>query len=362
MARERDIFYGRLQDDYRLNGTASVIYRYLQEEQERQKTAGSRGSFAVRLRARHEALLSGLEGPEDYIKYLLEGLYSNRALYEADIDRLDSQPTELLSRLIEAALGKDSSRRKSKSRVRERLGELAELLNKNDPTVLKRLVGSGYMAQPFERLSELTDVILENAVHREVKAFFYDAGYPYREDVNAPQAAKGRNKEDKTLRLLEAYCHINHITLFGEREEGLSEEECQALLEAYRKQRKDSVIHPLRVDVKTGCSLLIVGKTHFRKSYRNDMEAYRRIKQSCAFGITRLEMGGSDGLSYTLDQYFDQYPSIDEAMEEYREECHFALADMEDANGSPLITAADIHEMKRELENDFAIHEMEQER
>lgn len=82
METAKDAFYHKLQNDYRLVGTDSVIYRFIQEEQERlyqQFKNGSpaqKGSSLIQLRLHFDALTAGKESPMEYIENLLHILSS----------------------------------------------------------------------------------------------------------------------------------------------------------------------------------------------------------------------------------------------------------------------------------------------
>lgn len=382
METAKDTFYRKLQNDYRLWGTDSVIYRFIQEEQERlyrQFRNGSpakRGSSLIQLRLHFDALTAGKETPMEYIVNLLHILKSRPVLYQ---DCTQTESTELLIPFVTIGLGrlnKNTAEENltedavpghiSKHRLQEYLTELTRYFDQNNPEVFQNFEESIYTHSPYNALETLTCAIFGSAVHVEVKAFFYDAGYRLNGknygDIQEPdrnrklqhqghvcndrtkKAGQGRKpRVDKTLSLLDAYCSRNRLSLFHS---GLnaSLEDCRKLFTLLSDAGNRDALVPLYVDSRTGCALYIVGKNFYENFYRhcgteNMVREYRQSKNTCAYGILRFTKDSPSGdfvLGYTLSDWFDEYVSLEEAIVQYENECSSVLVEISETYNQTL--------------------------
>lgn len=378
MGEAKDTFYRRLQHDYRLLGTDSVIYRFIQEEQERlyrQFRPGSsvkKGSSLIQLRLHFDALAAGRETPVEYIANLLRILSGRPVLYQ---DCAGTDPRGLLATLAATGLrdGDEAvSVHGSRRHMQECLSELVRRFDRQDADVYRRYAESNYAQPPYEALRELTHAILRCAAHVEVKAFFYDAGYPLNDnsygnipeknggrkprrqsaggDNAATDAGRGRKpRVDKTLSLLDAYCAAGHLSLFHSGAEA-SLEDCKRLYELLVQGDNEKVLVPLRVDSRTGCALYIVGRNFYANMYAGietmkRAKNYRNSHNACAYGILQLDSTTDDlPLGYTLSDWFDAYTSLEEAIVQYENVCIDTLAEIREDNeelppGSPAVFA-----------------------
>ncbi len=77
--RARDEFYRALADDLTLYGNKSVLYEYLEAEQEKRAAGGEKNpekarSYQLRVRYYRKQLKEGAISPESYLKELFEVL------------------------------------------------------------------------------------------------------------------------------------------------------------------------------------------------------------------------------------------------------------------------------------------------
>lgn len=374
METAKDTFYHKLQNDYRVLGTDSVIYHFIQEEQERlyqQYKNGSpakKGSNLIQLRFHFDALTAGKESPMEYIVNLLHILNSRPILYQNDTER---NALELLIPFASTGLGSqdiDTSGRNlsenatssgiSKRQLQERLIELARRFDQKLPDIYRNFAGSIYTQEPYHALEDITRALCSNAIHVEVKAFFYDAGYRLNDksygyiresdadenhqcrkrvcDSKVKKTGQGRKPRiDKTLSLLDAYCQSNRLSLFHSGP-NVSLEDCRKLFALLSNEGNRDVLVPLLVDSRTGCALYIVGKNFYADFYAHcgtaDMiRDFQRSDTSCAYGILRFTRNSPSGdfvLGYTLSDWFDEYVSLEEAIVQYENECSSVLLEI----------------------------------
>lgn len=375
METAKDAFYHKLQNDYRLLGTDSVIYRFIQEEQERlyqQFKNGSpaqKGSSLIQLRLHFDALTAGEESPMEYIENLLHILSSRPILYQ---NSTETDALELLVPFAAIGLGNNQSmnitKRNlpgnatscgiSKRQLQEYLAELARWFDQKLPDIYQNYARSIYTQKPYHALGDITHAICSNAIHVEVKAFFYDAGYRLNDksygyiresdavenhqcqkrvcDSKVKKTGHRRSpRVDKTLSLLDAYCKSNKLSLFHSGPSA-SLEDCRKLFALLSNGENRDVLVPLYVDSRTGCALYIVGKNLYADFYRHcgtaDMvRDYQRSGSACAYGILRFTKDSPSGdfvLGYTLSDWFDEYASLEEAIAEYESECSNILVEI----------------------------------
>lgn len=377
METAKDAFYHKLQNDYRLLGTDSVIYRFIQEEQERlyqqyqSSSPAKKGSSLIQLRLHFDALTAAKETPMEYIENLLHILSSRPVLYQ------NSTETDALELLVPfAAIGLGDTERNlpgntssgsiSKRQLQEYLTELTRWFDQKLPDIYRNYAESIYTREPYHALRDITRAICSNAIHVEVKAFFYDAGYRLSDkcygdireadagekhqcqkrvcDSKVKKAGQGRNpRVDKTLSLLDTYCQSNRLSLFHSGPNA-SLEDCRKLFTLLSNEGNRNVLVPLLVDSRTGCALYIVGKNFYEDFYRHcgtaDMvRDYQRSDSACAYGILRFTKDSPSGdfvLGYTLSDWFDEYASLEEAITEYENECSSILVEISESYNQTL--------------------------
>ena len=339
----RDDFYRSIRTDYRLFESDSVIFRFFREEQERlyrqflekkkNGTADAQGSYLFRLQEHMELLREGKEAPEAFVRQLFLILNGRRALYQDSLGT-ENDPGDFLRPLLAVCLGTEE--KELQGRMQRYIRELAESWEKESEAIGERLRESPFAEPPWELLSELGETVLERAAHMEIRAFFYDAGYPLTEERKKNRA----RRMDKTLCLLEAYCGEKGYALFDDRKR-FSDGECEAFFRGLNREdgRRD-MFFPLKVDSRTGCALYIIGRSLYqgnhpgypekkeilRKEERKPGRGMRagkgkRPERVCCYGVLRASTDVQAGtVGYVLDDG-DAFGSLEVACNAYQEAC-----------------------------------------
>lgn len=412
MGSARDEFYARLQTDYNEFGVDSAIYQYISNEHNRLVEHAIENSESVKsnilqIKYHWKLLISDKEEPEQYISNLLRILKKRPVLYQ---DTSQSTSVSFLVKLIATGLNLDAKdiemlrQNKIKKIIHDKLIELVNKLDSEDRSIQNNIWiqfrQSGYLIKPYIDLQEITKIIIERATNVEIKSFFYDAGYPlteyqYRtvndkgEDKKNNLKHKQRNKIDKTLSIMDIYCKKRSFSLFSN-ESYPSFNDCETLFSLLVNSENDDVLIPLRVDIRTGCALYIIGRKFYECLYaekRNftQIQKFKKNNNACCYGILTLyspftePLNASDhSVGYMLVEDFGMYSSFAEAFNEYQVECNNVLSQIsEDYNqklpvelpsvfkqyalfGELELTGEEISNMNNEINQEFEAFRLEQ--
>lgn len=378
MGIARDEFYLRLQNNYRKSPSKSAIFQYISYEHERlvkeainqsaTTTAAVKKSSILQIEYHWEMLLLERESPEEYINHLLHILEKRPVLYQ---DTTYSTSVEFMVDFISTGLNlgpkerEDLSKSKVKKKLHDKLIELVKNIDSKDKNIKNniwsRFKEHNYTLKPYTCLRQITETIIERAKNVEIKAFFYDAGYPLISTQFGEVHNKGelsttnkiisskRQKKDKTLSLLDIYCKNQDLSLFSDTSYP-SANDCDTLFSQLVHSKNHEVLFPLRVDARTGCALYIIGRKYFECLYaekpnsRRSLE-FKQNKNACSYGILSLfepfiENTNSKGMQYLdhsigymLIEGFGIHSSFVEAYENYLEECSEVLVQLIEKNG-----------------------------
>lgn len=399
MGNAKETFFQKLKADFYKNQSASVIYQFINQENERlyeqtkREKKPKKHSSTIQILEHLEKLSAQEESPVEYIVNLLRILKARPQLYQdstpcegSSSPRSSASAPQLLYALLCVCLGQPDgsspmpaartcSPVPSKSRIHKLLEQTLLLLEKQDSVVLRNLANSTYLREPYETLTTLTERILECATCVEVKTYFYDAGSPYNaedygptDDTQASRKSKTPSKKekprkvDKTLGILDAYCERSGLSLFQSAHEPTMDD-CEKLFELLAEEKNTQILVPLRIDGRTGCALYIVGRDYFEDS---SLSSGKNNPNSCAYGI--LRQSTEPPIGYMLLDKFNPYWSIKPAIAEYELEQSLALAELSTRNwplppGTPeifsfygqqfAITESEISETKRNLASKY---------
>ncbi len=279
MGRIREDFYRKIQMDYRLFESDSVIFQFFREEHERMyrqflekkkdESLQAQGSYLLRLQEQRELLQEGKESPEVFVRQLFLILNGRRALYQDSLGT-ENTPGDFLKPLIAVCLGVEE--KELRGRMQRYIGELTISWEKEEEKIRERLNQSSFAMPPCGQLLEIAETVMERATHMEIREFFYDAGYPLTEEGKKIPA----RRMDKMLCLLEAYCEKKGYALFDDRKR-FSNKDCDILINGLNGgvSRKD-IFFPLKVDARTGCALYIIGRDLYQRNYPLDPEREER--------------------------------------------------------------------------------------
>lgn len=409
MGIARDEFYKQLQDDYKESGSSSAVYQYISKEhaklvQQAIENSTCKKSNIIQIEYDWALLLSGKETSKQYINNLLHILKSRPVLYQ---DTTDSTSVEFLVDFISVGLNLDSTAKnilkqsKIKRKIQDKLIELVDNLDSEDKNIQNniwlRFKQNGYTLKPYTKLSNITKIIIDRATNVEIKAFFYDAGYPltaFQDRTMYNNADKPlvknqsgsrritREKIDKTLSLMDIYCEKKNYSLFSTNSHP-STSDCEKLFSLLVQGENQEVLIPLRVDVQTGCALYIIGKKHYECIYAEmklslKVQKFKHNRDACSYGILELYTPYDDNntsldhsVGYMLLNDFGKYSSFEDAENDYKEYCRNSLEDLREIynlslpEGCPSvfykyslasslsITSEEYNETKREFDKEF---------
>lgn len=344
----RDEFYKALGDDLTLYGKKSVLYQYLDEEQEKRAAAGDRKdigkarSYQLRIRFYRRQLKAGELSPEEYLKLLCEiliqkpqfgrqcgkpekSLESRRIIGYTSLD-----PQPLLREMTDIALGEEKAGKKAAGQNMEKVYDILRMQQGEAyRNVTGRLGKRGYWQPPFTKLMRLTDAVLDVAVAYDIREFFFDTAVEKEEGYSVAKRQKRYGDErngsraertDKSLKLIDFYCRKKGKTLFGSGSgEGAGAEPkdmmCDALYRKLLEGGNEEVFVPLLVDRATGCGIYLIGRAYFEDSYA-EMPGKRKTKEdSCAYGVMFLDNDYGEGIrtGYHINNEFGEFPDYNSA-------------------------------------------------
>lgn len=343
----RDEFYMVLSEDLTQKGDQSVLYGYLDAEQEKRAANGEGGavsgarSYQLRIRYFRNRLKDGEISAEEYLKQFLAVLLQKPKFckrcgkpersFESRkrIGYCSKDPEPLLLKLLESALGDVQS--KSGSSMIQDIRKVFECLNAEEDSEYKKVIQGlskkNFLDAPFTKMMDLTDAVLDVAIAYDIKEFFFGTVVETLEDYsvnkrrkNLSGAVSGARPEriDKSLKLIDYYCRKNGKTLFGA-ETGSggapSDKECDTLYRRLLESKNEQVFVPLLVDQVTGCGIYIIGKAYFEGDYSEKSDWYKRIKDSCAYGVLSFDNDSGQEIrtGYHINNEFGEFPSYNAA-------------------------------------------------
>lgn len=311
----RDEFYIILSDDLTRKGNKSVLYRFLDEEQERkadkENEANINGvrSFQIRIRFYRKQLKMGEITVEEYLKHFCSVLFQNPKYCKScgkpeksfnnsrRIGYCSKNPEPLLKELLDAALGDDWL--KNENSITQGIKKLCMILNAKDSAEYRNTVEGlsrgKFLDGNFSKIMLITDAVLDVVIAYDIKEFFYGTAVEALDEYvitkrrkNSDKTISGGRPEriDKSLRLIDFYCRQEGKTLFGtENKDAPGDEECDLLYRKLLASENERVFIPLLVDNVTGCGIYIIGKAYFESEYADDLNQYGKIKKTCAYGV-----------------------------------------------------------------------------
>ena len=343
----RDEFYTVLADDLTLYGKKSVLYEYLDQEQEQgalqgeKKELGKARSYQLRIRYYRRQLKAGNISPEEYLKQLLETLAKKpqfgkpcgkqkRSLESNRIIGYSSQnPQPLLEKMADIAVGHEDTGEK-KTTDQKIKAACALLFQEESPEykkAMRRLGENGFWTPPYRRLMAITDAVLDVAVAYDMKEFFFGTvvekkdSYTVRKRQKPADGGSGGSRAertDKSLKLMDFYCRKRGKALFGLRageSRAPGDMDCDALYWKLLKEKNENVFVPLLIDPVTGCGIYILGKAYFEGEYADDQEKYKRLKESCAYSVLRFDddYGADIKTGFHMCSKFGEFPNYNSA-------------------------------------------------
>lgn len=341
----RDEFYITLSEDLTRNGEQSVLYRFLEEEQEKKSVreagtdiSGAR-SCQFRIRCYRNMLKAGAISPEEYLKdfcsvLLQKTKYCKRCgkpekslESKKRIGYHSRDPEPLLKELLDAALGiKPPGRGDNPIQDLKRLsGILNEGKGSEYRAAIEGLQKGDFLDESFDRIMTLTDAVLDVAIAYDIKEFFFGTAVETLEDYkvskrqrNPDQGQPGGRPErsDKSLRLIDYYCRREGTALFGAaKKDAPGDVECDLLYRKLLAGGNESVFVPLLVDTATGCGIYIVGKKYFEGDYEKEKEHYRRIRESCTYGVMLFDDDSGENIrtGYHFANKYNEFSNYNEA-------------------------------------------------
>lgn len=342
----RDDFYMVLSEDLTKKGRHSVLYRYLDEEQEQRlvreegKAAVAR-SYQLRIRYYRKEFAEGRATPEEYTRQLLNILLQKTKFCkpcgktEKDLgsrrkigyDSKDPEP--LLCELLHTALGRElpSGKTCTVLEMKKVYDILCAKTGEEYLAAIGQLQEKGFYEAPFKKLMHLTDAVLDVAVAYDIREFFYGTVVETLEDYTvrkrqkkAEESPAGTRPEriDKSLRLMDYYCRMRGKSLFGARETAggaPSDRDCDALYARLLESKNDKVFVPLLIDRETGCGIYILGRAYFQGEYTKDTVRYCSLQESCAYGVLSFDndYGQEIRTGYHINNRFGEFLSYNAA-------------------------------------------------
>lgn len=342
----RDDFYRVLCEDLTNKGRQSVLYRYLDEEQE-QRLAREEGkaavarSYQLRIRYYRKSFAEGRMTAEDFVKELL-GLLLQQPKYGKRCRKTEKDPGSgrklgygskdpepLLCGLLHTALGKELSAGKACiARDMEKVYAILDTgTGQEYSAVTGRLREKGFYDPPFRQLMRLTDAVLDVTIAYDIREFFYGTVVETLEDYTVKKRQKktdgnsaGARPEriDKSLKLLDYYCKMRSKSLFGAGETAggtPSDRECDILYARLLEQKNDKVFVPLLIDRETGCGIYIIGKSYFEAEYTKNFGREQETSESCTYGVLFFDndYGQEIKTGYHIYNGFGEFPSYNAA-------------------------------------------------
>lgn len=324
----RDEFYKTLADDLAMEGKESVLYQYLEGEQEKkaeslkEKDLSKTRSYQVRIRYYWKRLRAEDISPEKYLHILFSILLqkpqfcksSGRTKKQDDdfesssvIGYVSENPQPLLEKILDAAFDKEQETKKVKFAAG--MKEVCRILEEGEGAeyekVRERLEEKGFWEYPYEELEELTAAVLDVAVSYDIKEFFFGTIVEQQDSYSVAKRSKDGGKEadksraertDKSLKLMDFYCRKKGKSLFasGLGADGITppkDMECDALYRCLKENGNDEVFVPLLIDPVTGCGIYLIGKSYFEGNCISEDQIYKlkNAEELCSYGILNLD-------------------------------------------------------------------------
>lgn len=273
-------------------------------EQNRKGRSGERRDFWEELWLNDAGYQAGLITDTDYYLWLIQYLAVHDRCYK-DTSIWDGRAW--LHTLLEAGwLGAGEPRvpglRRKKSgeiaaplstaRIKADLEELAARLGTDRTAIASRLHKLEEKGEDY--LPWLTRHLEQMALHTRIKDWFQNSGYPLIKEGDLPArfSAKKQQKQDTSMRLLEAYCASGQGGSFFRRDRGTGERAgiwrltgdgfclpdegtVEALRKALERDGTDCFYIPLAVDLQSGCVLFLAGKNTYERAYRREVKQWR---------------------------------------------------------------------------------------
>lgn len=342
----RDEFYVTLGENLTRKGRQSVLYGYLEEEQEQKaanadaKTIDSARSYQLRLRYYRRQLREGALSPEEYIGRLLELLLQKPKFCKQcgkpeksleskkRIGYQSRNPEPYLEELLDTVLGYD--RMEANGNKIQDMRQAAALLNTGeaakDIAAVRRLREAHFLEEPYTKLMLLTEAVLDVAVAYDIREFFFGTVVETLEEYTVAKRQKSVDKAltgsrpertDKSLKLIEYYCRKEGKTLFGSGADLIKEvhdTECDALYRKLLESGNEQVFVPLLVDEETGCGIYIIGRSYF-EGYEDLQELEKEKDKCCAYGVIFFDNDSGEDIrsGYHINNPFCEFSCFNEA-------------------------------------------------
>ena len=342
--RARDEFYRVLADDLTLYGNRSVLYEYLEAEQEKRAAGGEKNpekarSYQLRIRYYRRQLKEGAISPENYLKELLEVLIQKPQFAKSPGKRNQSRdgerilgyisedPEPLIRELLRPVLAGPGAEERDgyMQEIRQVYGILDSRKGPAYKKMQAQLEDEGVLEPPYEKLMIVTDAVLDVALAYDIKEFFFDTAVEKQREYTVVKRQKeagektggGRaERTDKSLKLMESYCLKRGKSLFGE---GAGKEpgdiECDRLYRSLRERENEEVFVPLVIDPQTGCSICLIGRAYFEEGDTPGSVRHRDQKESCAYGVLFFDndFGEDIKTGYHISNRFGEFPNYNAA-------------------------------------------------
>lgn len=342
----RDEFYRVLGDDLTLYGNKSVLYQYLDGEQEKRASSGDgrdpgkSRSYQLRIRFYRNELRAGELSPEEYWKLLLEiliqkpqfgkrcGKQEKSLESKRMIGYSSEDPQPLLSEITGIALGEEKTEKRTG--LAQNMKKVYDILSAGCGeayrNVTERMEKQGFWQPPYAKLMKLTDAVLDVAVAYDIREFFFDTAVERQEGYSVVKRRRERESEgissraertDKSLKLIDDYCRKKGKTLFGSGQAGGAEPKdmvCDALYRKLLEGGNEEVFVPLLVDRTTGCGIYLLGRAYFEENC-GARGKRRAVQNSCAYGVMFLDNDYGEGIKtgYHINNEFGEFPDYNSA-------------------------------------------------
>lgn len=342
--RARDEFYRVLADDLTLYGNRSVLYEYLEAEQEKRAAGGEKNpekarSYQLRIRYYRRQLKEGAISPENYLKELLEVLIQKPQFAKSPGKRNQSRdgerilgyisedPEPLIRELLRPVLAGPGA--EERDGYMQEIRQVYGILDSREGPAYKKmqaqLEDEGVLEPPYEKLMIVTAAVLDVALAYDIKEFFFDTAVEKQREYTVVKRQKeagektggGRaERTDKSLKLMESYCLKRGKSLFGE---GAGKEpgdiECDRLYRSLRERENEEVFVPLVIDPQTGCSICLIGRAYFEEGDTPGSVRHRDQKESCAYGVLFFDndFGEDIKTGYHISNRFGEFPNYNAA-------------------------------------------------
>lgn len=339
----REEFYLKLNEDLILNRKASVLYEYIEEEQEARAGKGDLSdarSYQLRIRYQRKRYRNEEITPLEYLVEILDILNQSPKLcrrcgketswvkeFQAfeqsgvaesrrQTEYVSDNPEQDIRELLKAVYEELPSEMDIQQTLKELLETLQSPGNNSYRKAIEGLEEGGYLCPNSTKVEKLVNTVLDVAVAYDVREFFSGIDL---DGSKVKRSKKGAGKRaervDKTLYLLDKYCKRKGISLFQPTATSrASAMEYNTLLEVMDEEGDRDLFLPVYVDADTGCGIYILGLNHFdiyeqhqihqkgKRAAKMRKEEYR--DRNCIFVVTDYE---PDKRAKASLQYVEQY-------------------------------------------------------